>query len=239
MEIAKQVPYGTRVVDVGTDHALLPVYLVQQGQAVSAVATDVAAGPHRAALENVKKYGLEEKISVRLGDGLTTVTPTEAQVVIIAGMGGSLEAEILAAAPAICQQAKRLILQPMNAVERLRKFLDERGFSLIYEGVVVEDQRFYDLLVAQNVQKPVNTYQNYNHDPDWLNLAYALGPMNLQRPTPAFLQYAHHQVESWRTIARSLGQSVQEEARRKAQDLEARVNLLNHWLDSKDPQENS
>ena len=82
--LAAFVPQGTRMADIGTDHAYLPIELVQSDIAVSAVAADVHIGPYQAAKENIKSLGLNNKISVRFGDGLSVLSPGEVDTVVIA-----------------------------------------------------------------------------------------------------------------------------------------------------------
>ena len=84
--VAKLVPQGCVLADIGTDHAYLPVWLLQKGQIKAAVAADIAAGPCRAAQTNIGMYGLRDKIEVRMGSGLTVLKPGEADGAVIAGM---------------------------------------------------------------------------------------------------------------------------------------------------------
>lgn len=231
MAIANQVPRGSKIADVGTDHALLPIFLVQQQQVLSAVATDIAFGPYQAALENVQRYGLENTISVWLGNGLASVAPSEVDVVVIAGMGGSMEAQIIDSAPGVIEHVTRLVLQPMNGVGRLRRYLRERDYSLVHEEVIQED-RYYDLLVAEQSARGSDPYQPFHHDETLLELAYELGPINLQNPTQQSLQYALHQLERWRTVETNLRKSVQAESEGKAQQIERRIQRLVSWIES-------
>ena len=93
--VAKLVPQGCVLADIGTDHAYLPVWLLQKGQIKAAVAADIAAGPCRAAQTNIGMYGLRGKIEVRMGSGLTVLKPGEADGAVIAGMGGSTQSTAL------------------------------------------------------------------------------------------------------------------------------------------------
>ena len=145
--IATQVRRGSRVADIGTDHAYLPVYLVQSGICPCAVAGDVRIGPAENARKAVRQAGLEDKIDVRVGDGLAVLAPNEADDIVIAGMGGETIAAILQAAPWIRDPSLRLILQPMTHPEQMRAFLLQNGFSLLHECTVVSAGRRY--LVTQ------------------------------------------------------------------------------------------
>src|SRR4051794_11569025 len=92
--LADWVPQGARFADIGTDHAMLPVYLMQNGKINYAVAGDVHAGPVEAARRQVSEAGLEGAVSVRLGDGMSVLSPGEVDTVTLAGMGGSLMVRI-------------------------------------------------------------------------------------------------------------------------------------------------
>lgn len=146
--VAARVRSGARVADIGTDHALLPVWLVQSGQCPSAVASDIGEGPAAAARRTVAGAGLESAVSVRVGDGLAPVWPDEVDDIVIAGMGGETIAEILSAAPWVADPHYRLVLQPMSKPERLRIFLAENGFAIQDEDVVAEGERLYTVMTA-------------------------------------------------------------------------------------------
>ena len=99
--VAAFVPQGSRVADIGTDHGYLAAALVEEGRAPFVIASDLPAGPCEAARRTVREEDLTEKIEVRQGDGLTVLQPGEVDTVCIAGMGGVLMTEILAAAPEV------------------------------------------------------------------------------------------------------------------------------------------
>ncbi len=146
--VAARIREGARVADIGTDHALLPVWLLQNGRCPAAVASDIGEGPAAAARRTVSGAGLESAISVRVGDGLASLLPDEADDIVIAGMGGETIAEILSAAPWVADARYRLVLQPMSKPERLRRFLAENGFEIIEEDVVAEGERLYIVMTA-------------------------------------------------------------------------------------------
>ena len=126
----------TKITDIGTDHAYLPAYLVEQGIADCVLACDIGVMPLKNAENTVKSRSLEDRISLRISDGLKEVSPDEADEIIICGMGGTLMAEILEAAPWIKRRGMHLILQPMTHSEDVRKFLISNGFSVTEERFV-------------------------------------------------------------------------------------------------------
>ncbi len=144
--VASFADKGANVADVGTDHAYIPIWLIQQGIAEKAIAMDINHGPIMRAEENIKKFSLESKITTRLSDGLEKLCPGEADTVVIAGMGGMLINEILEKATHLYSSVRRYILQPMTALEETRKYLEKNGFMIEDERLAREEEKFYCVL---------------------------------------------------------------------------------------------
>ena len=147
--LAAFVPQGTRMADIGTDHAYLPIELVQKNIAISAIAADVHIGPYQAAKDHIEGLGLNDKISVRFGDGLSVLCPSEVDTVVIAGMGGSTIIEILTSNPEVTSSISRLILQPMVATGLVRRWLSSNQWRIIDETLVQDDGKLYEIVVAE------------------------------------------------------------------------------------------
>ena len=149
--LCSAVPYlrrGGRVIDVGTDHAYLPIYLVREGIVSHALACDINKGPIASARENIIAAGLEGRIDVRLTDGLHGTEDFCPDDVMIFGMGGELIVRILSEAPWVKDGRIGLILQPMSRVSVLRRWLLENGFAITGETVTFED-KYYQTLSAR------------------------------------------------------------------------------------------
>lgn len=151
---ADEVRKGKKVADIGTDHAYLPAYLIENDICPSAIAADIGKGP----LENAKKVVstseiLSERIELRLSNGLKEIRPDEAEDIVIAGMGGILISEILTAAPWVKDETKRLILQPMSHAEDVRRYLCENGFEIIKEKACSDAKHNYIIIVAEFTNK--------------------------------------------------------------------------------------
>lgn len=140
---------GKKIADIGTDHAYIPIYMIQNNLAESFIAGDVRKGPVDIAKSNVKKHNLTDKIDVRLGSGLSVLKKGEVDTIIIAGMGGQLISEIIDADISIARECS-LILQPMNGQYELRHYLHKNGFTITNEDIAIEGFKVYNIINAKN-----------------------------------------------------------------------------------------
>lgn len=137
-----------KVADVGCDHAYTSIYLVRQGVAKEAIAMDLRSGPLSVAQENICKFGLVDKIEPRLSDGLKELQPGEADVILIAGMGGELIIEIINAGEKQVYAAKELIIQPQSELSTVRHYLHTKGFTIVSEDMCEDNGKFYVTMKA-------------------------------------------------------------------------------------------
>lgn len=145
---ASYVRSGAFVADIGTDHAYLPIQLVLSGKVKHALASDINSGPILKAKENIRKYGLEDKIETQIANGLCGIEKLKPTDILICGMGGELIAKIIDESEYVRNKDIRLILQPMTSVYELREYLS-RGFSTIAENIICEDGKIYQIICAQ------------------------------------------------------------------------------------------
>lgn len=148
--VADQVPQGSRLADVGTDHGYLPVWLILRGMLSGAIAADLRSGPLERARQTARQHGVEERISFRQCDGLSAIGGNEVDAVALAGMGGDTIASILAAAP--WTRGKTLLLQPMTGFPSLRHFLQSHGYCILDERIAREGERLYTIWRATGGQ---------------------------------------------------------------------------------------
>ena len=148
--VASFVPQGAILLDVGSDHAYLPIELVERGKIKSAIAGEVVEGPYQSAVKNVEAHGLNEKIQVRLANGLAAFEEADqVSVITIAGMGGRLIARILEEGLDKLANVERLILQPNNREDDLRIWLQDNDFQIVAESILEEAGKFYEILVVE------------------------------------------------------------------------------------------
>lgn len=171
--VAKMVPVNTTLVDVGTDHAYLPVYLCEQGICPQVVASDVAPGPLSSASAHTAQAGLVDRIDCRLADGLSAVSIGEMDGAVLCGMGGKLMMRILEARFDLVRQLKYLILQPQSDADALRRYAVEHGFRITEETLIKEDGRLYQVLRIEPGKE--------DDFPSW---QYETGPLNWNNKNP-------------------------------------------------------
>lgn len=148
--VASFVPKGARMADIGSDHAYLPAHLLLQSKINFAVVGEVAKGPLENARHELAKQRLTDVTVLRLADGLAAVTAADQiDTVTIAGMGGLLIRDILAAAKARGQVFETLILQPNTDEAVVRQWLIANAYQLTHERIVQEDKHFYEIIVAK------------------------------------------------------------------------------------------
>ena len=141
--VANLVNQGARVADIGTDHAYLPIYLVQNGISNKVYACDVRKEPLRRAKLHIDEYGLSDKITTQLCDGLKGINKGDVDTVTICGMGGKLMKNILKAGIDKLGDNTQLVLSAQSELRDFRKYLLETGIDIKSEHMLLEDGKYY------------------------------------------------------------------------------------------------
>ncbi|WP_421379901.1 tRNA (adenine(22)-N(1))-methyltransferase [Bacillus salacetis] len=220
------IPEGSRIADIGSDHAYLPCYAVDKGIAVSGIAGEVAEGPYQSALKQVKYSQLEDVIAVRKGDGLEVISPNETDCITIAGMGGALIASILEEGKGKLEGVSRLILQPNVSAVSIRSWLLENGWELKAEKILEEDNKIYEILVADKGE-PEAPYDNMESE-------LLLGPFLLKENSSVFKQKWEQELKQWKNIIEKMkkAEDSPELKQRKAQ-IQKKIGIVEEVLDEK------
>jgi len=145
---AAYVRKGAKVADVGCDHGYLGIHLLLSGTASFVAASDLREMPLQKARENAEKYGTADQMSFHVCNGLSAAEG-RVDTVVCAGMGADCIIEILEAAPWIRNEHIRLVLQPQTSGQDLRRWLTERGFSILRETLLDENGFLYTVLESQ------------------------------------------------------------------------------------------
>ena len=198
--VASFVPQGAILLDVGSDHAYLPIELIERGQIESAIAGEVVEGPYQSAVKNVEAHGLKEKIQVRLANGLAAFEEADqVSVITIAGMGGRLIARILEEGLDKLADVERLILQPNNREDDLRIWLQNHGFEIVAENILEEAGKFYEILVVEAGQMKLSASD------------VRFGPFLSKEVSPVFVQKWQKEAEKLEFALRQIPEKNLEE----------------------------
>lgn len=140
------VNQGDRVADIGCDHGYLGIYLLQTGAASWVYAADIHEQPLRAAIINAEKYGVRDKMSFYLSDGVQNL-PRDFDCLVCAGMGADTMISILGRAPWL-KNGRRLILQCQSKRPELRRWLNQAGYTIRRETLAQDGRFLYPVLEA-------------------------------------------------------------------------------------------
>ncbi|MFS0871685.1 tRNA (adenine(22)-N(1))-methyltransferase [Paenibacillus xylanilyticus] len=237
-QIHDQIPEGSRIADIGSDHALLPVAAVRSGKAASAVAGEVNPGPYEAARKQVSDAGLQEQITVRRGDGLEVITAGEVDVITIAGMGGALIASILDRGLSKLEEVKMLILQPNVGEDILRRWLLDHQWVVVAEQLLEEDGKIYEIITAMpQASSPIANEEVYMSRPLeggvvlTKELLLRMGPYLVDRPTDVFFAKWESEIVKLNGVVQSISKSDQDSSREKAAEVERLIVNLKEVLE--------
>ena len=218
--VAALVSPGLRMADIGTDHAYVPIWLVQTGRIPVAVAADVNKGPLLRAWEHIREKGLEEQIETRLSDGFLALKPGEVESAVLAGMGGGLMIRILREGEETVRSLKECILQPQSETEKVRAFLLEEGFSFVEESMVLDDGKFYPMMkVRPPVQKKTGSGENVEEresSEQWTEEELRYGRLLLRQKNPVLREFLDREIRIKKQILLRLeGECPERTAKRK------------------------
>ena len=213
--VASFVSQGAVLLDVGSDHAYLPIELVEKGHIERAIAGEVVVGPYQSAVKNVENHGLSDKIQVRLANGLVAFDESDqVSVITIAGMGGRLIASILEEGFDKLAHVERLILQPNNREDDLRNWLQDHGFQIIAESILEEAGKFYEILVVEAGQMKLSAKET------------RFGPFLSKEVSPVFVQKWQKEAEKLQFALGQIPEKNQEERQILAEKIQAIKEVL-------------
>lgn len=166
---------GDRIADIGCDHGYLGIHLLKENIAASVIAADINKGPLQSAIQNAAKFGVQDRISFHLSDGVQSI-PRDFDTLVCAGMGGDTMISIIDAAPWLRDPNFRLILQCQSRRPELRKYLYEQGFSIQREILAQDGHFIYPVMEVIYSPSPELTPGQYHISPALLNSGSVLLP---------------------------------------------------------------
>lgn len=216
--VADLVSPGMRLADIGTDHAYIPIYLMENEKIPQAIAMDINKGPLERAEKHIKAHGLEHQIQTRLSDGMAKLQAGEADSAVIAGMGGALMIKILEEGRETALQLQELVLQPQSELEKFRMYLLENGYRVLAEDMVYEDGKYYPMM---KVRPPVaETAGEDGEAKFWDTVQLKYGKLLLEKQHPVLREYLEREIRIYQSILEGLKAKDSDRIRQRKEELE-------------------
>lgn len=174
--IGDLIPDNSFVLDIGCDHALLDIYIVKKNKNIKTIASDINKGPLEIAKENVKKYNLENKITLKQENGLNAYE-NGIDTIVLSGLGTTTIIDILNKRKEVLKNIKNLVISSNNDYYKLRKNITKLGFKIKEEKIVLDKNKYYPVILFVPGKEKYNYYE----------LKY--GPVLLEKKEKIYLDY--------------------------------------------------
>lgn len=194
------------IMDVGTDHGYIPIYLVKNNIAKKVIASDINKEPLKKAKINVSLDGVADKIDLRLGRGLSPLNNKEADAVIIAGMGGNLIRDILENDLNKIKNLEYLILQPAQNPEVLRKYLYNNNYEILEEDICLDENKYYEIFKVKYKKGDYILLED---------IFYEISPTMLNKKLPLLKSYIESKIQTNIKIMRFIKDNTENSIERK------------------------
>ena len=194
------------IMDVGTDHGYIPIYLVKNNIAKKVIASDINKEPLKKAKINVSLDGVADKVDLRLGRGLSPLNNKEADAVIIAGMGGNLIRDILENDLNKIKNLEYLILQPAQNPEVLRKYLYNNNYEILEEDICLDENKYYEIF---KVKYKTGDYILLE------DIFYEISPTMLNKKLPLLKSYIESKIQKNKRIMEFIKDNTEHVIERK------------------------
>lgn len=213
--IATQIKYRS-IIDIGTDHGYVPIYLCQSNKIDYAIASDINSGPLEKAVQNINQYKLADKITTILSNGFENINKT-VDTAIIAGMGGNLIIDILKSS--YSDKLKQIVVQPQLDIYDVRKFLHTIGFSINNEEMIVEQNKYYNIISA------VKGYEQYDKEQ-----YYEFGKILIQKKSSVLKENIANSIKKYDIIIKELSTKGSINATKRQEYLKKEIYYLEEVL---------
>lgn len=212
-KMADFIPKNSIVGDIGCDHGYIPIYLIENNISKKVIAVDISENSLEKTVEFVKANNYENKIDIRLSDGLDKILAFEIDTVVIGGMGGLLIRDILDKDRKKTNTITHFILQPNIATDELRKYLYGNNFEIIDEALVKEGNKYYEIIYAKKGKDYVEK-----------EIYYEIGKKLIENQDPLLKEFIEFKINTLEEILNELENVESEKSLERKQELEE--NLL-------------
>lgn len=223
--VASLIEKGSIVADIGTDHGYLPVYLAKSGISPKVIAMDLRKGPLVKAKANVEGYGVSDKVTLRLSDGLDELSE-HCDVVTICGMGGKLIAKILTKGYEKLKSVRQIIVSAQSQVPRFRRYLRENGFVTAQERIIHEDGKYYFIMDC-HIEKRDGCADKVNVQPDLIQDVYDMyGRLLLESRDKVLKEFLDREYKKLSGIREHVNDSASDFALQRVRELDYNLKCI-------------
>ena len=131
----------------------------------------------------LKKYKVEDKIILKLGDGVDPIEP-DIDTIIISGMGGLNVVGILKYKKELYKNVDTIIISANTDVDFVRREICKLGYYIDDEVIVKEGNIIYPIIRFKKGRKK------------YTKLEYILGPVLLKKKDKIFIDYLNKEKDT-------------------------------------------
>ena len=222
------IPKNSILADIGTDHGYIPRHVIEKKISKFVIATDISSPSLDKTREIVKNEKLDKMIDTRLGDGLSPIKEFEVDVVLIAGMGGILISEILQSAKEKLDTFGNYIFQPMVGADELRKYLVNNGFQIINEELSKEEDKIYEIILAQ---RGLQVFEN--------RIDYEINPLLIEKKHPLWKEMISNKIKQKEKILDEIKDIQTEKSKTRSKELLEEIHIYSEVLNNESSPNNS
>ena len=227
MELSKRLNFiinnidnSTVLADIGTDHGYIPLYATKNGLCSRAIAVDINKDPLDKARLNAIIEGVDDKIDFRLADGIKGLKKEEANVVVIAGMGGNLIRDILEESIGTVESIDYLILQPAQNPEILREYLYTNDYEVIKEDLCYDEEIYYEVFKVKRKAGESTILDS---------LYYEISPKLLMEKHPLMKDYLNEKVNNYKRIEGFIKEDT-DNAKVRKELIKEKINIISNMI---------
>lgn len=146
--IADMVDKKSVLADIGCDHALLDIYLIQNNIIKKSIAADITNGALDGARRNLSLYEVDDKkVELRLSDGLEKINKEDkVDTIVISGLGNQKIISIFQNDYEKLENINNIIIQSNTGVNYIRKYMTSIGYYIDDEVLVKENNIIYTII---------------------------------------------------------------------------------------------
>lgn len=206
--LTKYVNKEDKIIDIGCDHALLDIYLINNKYIDNIIVSDIHDGALQQGINNIELNNLTDKIDARLGNGLEVLNENDdIDTILISGMGTSTIIDILK--NKYINEINKLIIQSNNDYEELRRYIVSIGYEITDEEYLVDKDKNYINIVFIKGNK------------EYTDIEYKYGPILIKNK-----EYLEYMINHYRSVL----SYVPEEKVEVINDINNEIEVLSNLL---------